>query len=157
MASSNERCELKAIGRLLPQLSSIQTPRNILISTLALHGWCRCHRIFQQQQWLDAIYYQPFASYDGKDFQLRRAGRVLTQAHMKAKFKPARIFKNAIEPLPPPSPGTRATPPEPRQITGIAFDDRGDQVLTASEDETFRLYSCKTGKQVPLGHPICAH
>lgn len=38
----------------------------------------------------------------------------------------------------------------PRHITAITFDDRGDQVLTASEDETFRLYSCKTGKQVIL-------
>lgn len=38
--------------------------------------------------------------------------------------------------------------PTPRHITGISFDDRGDQVITAGEDETFRLYNCKTGKQV---------
>ncbi|KAI0091350.1 WD40-repeat-containing domain protein [Irpex rosettiformis] len=63
-----------------------------------------------------------------------------------AKLKPARIFKDAIEPPPPVSPGPNKQQPEPRQITGIAFDDRGDQVLTASEDETFRLYNCKTGK-----------
>lgn len=75
VASGNERCELTVIGRLLPQLSTIQTPRNILISTLTLHGWRRCH----QQQWLDAIYYQPFASDDGKELQLRCAERVLTQ------------------------------------------------------------------------------
>ncbi|KAI0806330.1 WD40-repeat-containing domain protein [Irpex lacteus] len=67
-----------------------------------------------------------------------------------AKLKPARIFKDAIEVPPPVSPGPNKQQPEPRQITGIAFDDRGDQVLTAAEDETFRLYNCKTGKQVPL-------
>ena len=33
-------------------------------------------------------------------------------------------------------------------MTGISFDDRGDQVITAGEDETFRLYNCKTGKRV---------
>lgn len=69
-------------------------------------------------------------------------------------MKPAKIFKNAIEALPPASPGaasSRASPPEPRQVTGLSFDDRGDTVLTAAEDETFRLYSCKTGKQVHSG------
>ncbi|KAF7327529.1 WD-REPEATS-REGION domain-containing protein [Mycena kentingensis (nom. inval.)] len=71
-----------------------------------------------------------------------------------SKFKPAKIFKGAVEP--PPTPGTPNQPrpqyPGPRHITGIAFDDRGDQVITASEDETFRLYSCKTGKQVKILH-----
>ncbi|KAG6332493.1 hypothetical protein ID866_6595 [Astraeus odoratus] len=68
---------------------------------------------------------------------------------LMTKLKPAKIFKNAVEPTPPPTPGssTRSNP-GPRHITSISFDDRGDQVLTASEDETFRLYSCKSGKQV---------
>ena len=65
------------------------------------------------------------------------------------------IFKKAVDPAPPPSPSAYPNrpnhPPDMRQITGISFDDRGDQVITAAEDETFRLYHCKTGKQVSLG------
>jgi COMPASS component SWD2 len=66
------------------------------------------------------------------------------------KLKPAKIFKNAVEPTPLPSPGMRQQPVQ-RQITGLSFDDRGDQVITAGEDETFRLYSCKNGKHVHNG------
>lgn len=70
---------------------------------------------------------------------------------LQAKFKPAKIFKGAVEPTPPSTPGgSSRVNAGPRHITAITFDDRGDQVLTASEDETFRLYSCKTGKQVIL-------
>jgi WD40 repeat protein len=70
---------------------------------------------------------------------------------LQTKFKPAKIFKSAVEPIPPPTPGgSSRVNAGPRHITAITFDDRGDQVLTASEDETFRLYSCKTGKQVIL-------
>ncbi|TFK40239.1 WD40-repeat-containing domain protein [Crucibulum laeve] len=70
----------------------------------------------------------------------------LTNALM-TKLKPAKIFKNAIEPLPPPTPGSQQRANQgPRHITGICFDDRGDHVITAGEDETFRLYNCKTGK-----------
>ncbi|KAJ6630995.1 WD40-repeat-containing domain protein [Mycena sp. CBHHK59/15] len=71
-----------------------------------------------------------------------------------AKFKPARIIKGAVEPLPPPGTSNQPRPqfPGPRHITGISFDDRGDQVITAAEDETFRLYSCKTGKQTKILH-----
>ena len=72
----------------------------------------------------------------------------------QGRLKPARIFKNAVEPTPPPSPSantSRVQNGSPRQITGISFDDRGDQLITAGEDETFRLYSCKTGKRV---HPF---
>ncbi|KAI0833258.1 WD40-repeat-containing domain protein [Trametes gibbosa] len=76
----------------------------------------------------------------------------LTPALM-SKLKPARIFKNAVEQQAPPSPGSASPRPSqhgPRQITGISFDDRGDQVITAAEDETFRLYNCKSGKQVKI-------
>lgn len=65
----------------------------------------------------------------------------------QTKLKPAKIFKGAVESTPPSTPGARPHQ-GPRHITAITFDDRGDQVLTAAEDETFRLYSCKTGKQV---------
>ncbi|KII89785.1 hypothetical protein PLICRDRAFT_90963 [Plicaturopsis crispa FD-325 SS-3] len=69
---------------------------------------------------------------------------------LMTKLKPAKIFKNSVEPAPPPTPGTYAArnPTGPRHITGISFDDRGDQVVTAAEDETFRLYSCKSGKHL---------
>ena len=79
------------------------------------------------------------------------------------KLKPAKVFKAAVEqpqPQTPPSPGTPASRSPnvgPRHITGISFDDRGDQVVTAAEDETFRLYSCKSGKRVPLDtQPVSA-
>ena len=68
-------------------------------------------------------------------------------------MKPAKVFKTAVEPLTPPSPSQGSRSPQaqqgPRHITGLSFDDRGDQVITAGEDETFRLYSCKSGKRVP--------
>ncbi|KAI6039810.1 WD40-repeat-containing domain protein [Pisolithus marmoratus] len=68
---------------------------------------------------------------------------------LMTKLKPAKVFKNAVEPIPPPTPGSSSrVNAGPRHITSIAFDDRGDQVLTASEDETFRLYSCKSGKHL---------
>jgi len=63
---------------------------------------------------------------------------------LMAKLKPAKIFKAAVDPAPPPPPGNRV-PVQPRHITGISFDDRGDQLITAAEDETFRLYNCKLG------------
>ncbi|KAI6025103.1 WD40-repeat-containing domain protein [Pisolithus microcarpus] len=68
---------------------------------------------------------------------------------LMTKLKPAKVFKNAVESTPLPTPGgsSRANT-GPRHITSITFDDRGDQVLTASEDETFRLYSCKSGKHL---------
>ncbi|KAK7454447.1 hypothetical protein VKT23_011203 [Stygiomarasmius scandens] len=71
----------------------------------------------------------------------------LTQPLM-TKLKPSRIFKNAVEPAPPPTPGAagQRAPIGPRHITGMSFDDKGDQLITAAEDETFRLYSCKSGK-----------
>ncbi|EIW84216.1 WD40 repeat-like protein, partial [Coniophora puteana RWD-64-598 SS2] len=65
------------------------------------------------------------------------------------KLKPAKIFKGAVEPTPqPPSGGSPRGHTGPRHITALSFDDRGDQVVTASEDETFRLYNCKTGKHL---------
>ncbi|RDB25808.1 WD repeat-containing protein 82 [Hypsizygus marmoreus] len=78
----------------------------------------------------------------------------LTNAVM-TKLKPAKIFKTAIEPPPQPTPGSysqRSANQGPRHITGICFDDRGDQLITAGEDETFRVYSCKSGKHVKTLH-----
>ncbi|OSX57840.1 hypothetical protein POSPLADRAFT_1076275 [Postia placenta MAD-698-R-SB12] len=75
---------------------------------------------------------------------------------MMGRLKPAKIFKNAVEQQPP-SPGNQSGRPQntvTRHITGISFDDRGDQVVTASEDETFRLqiktlHSKKYGVDLP--------
>ena len=69
---------------------------------------------------------------------------------IQSKFKPAKIFKGAVDNAPQLQ-GPYASKTQmsgPRNITGISFDDRGDQVVTAADDETFRLYNCKTGKQV---------
>ena len=81
-----------------------------------------------------------------------------TQSMLQGKVKPAKIFKGAIEPQPPPTPGSYSRNPNmgPRHITGLSFDDRGDQVVTAAEDETFRLYNCKTGKRVLLSPPTAS-
>jgi len=55
-----------------------------------------------------------------------------------------------VEPGPLPSSSSLGAPrgpvQGPRHITGVSFDDRGEFVLTAADDETFRLYNCKTGK-----------
>ncbi|KAI0711926.1 WD40 repeat-like protein [Cerioporus squamosus] len=64
-----------------------------------------------------------------------------------SKLKAAKVFKNAVEPAAPSSPGQGSRSPTqqqgPRHITGMSFDDRGDQCITAGEDETFRLYNLK--------------
>ncbi|KAL0574235.1 hypothetical protein V5O48_007706 [Marasmius crinis-equi] len=67
-----------------------------------------------------------------------------------AKMKPSRIFRTAVEPHPEPkgTPPPQYRPPPPRHIWGITFDDRGDTLVTAAEDESFRLYSCRSGKAV---------
>ncbi|KAG8907163.1 member of Set1p complex, histone methyl transferase [Tulasnella sp. 403] len=79
----------------------------------------------------------------------------LTVASM-ARYKPAKIFKNSVDPpATPSSPGAHSPRAQlPRHITGISFDDFGETVVTAAEDETFRLYNCKTGKQVPFIQPL---
>lgn len=68
----------------------------------------------------------------------------------QSRLKPAKVFKNSVEPTPPSTPSNfgQRTPNGSRHITGISFDDRGDTLVTAAEDETFRLYNCKTGKHV---------
>ncbi|KAK0444655.1 WD40-repeat-containing domain protein [Desarmillaria tabescens] len=68
--------------------------------------------------------------------------------NLMTKLKPARIYKGAVDSLPQPSPSFPPRPGNqgPRHITGICFDDRGDQEITAAEGETFRLYNCKSGK-----------
>ncbi|KAG9013866.1 member of Set1p complex, histone methyl transferase [Tulasnella sp. JGI-2019a] len=72
-----------------------------------------------------------------------------------ARFKPAKIYKTAIDP--PPTPSSPSSPQAsrpslPRHITGICFDDFGETLITAGEDETFRLWNCKTGKHAKTLH-----
>ena len=75
--------------------------------------------------------------------------QTIYSASAQSKLKPAKLFKTAVDPAASPTPGGRSPPNQGiRHITGISFDDRGDQLITAAEDETFRLYNCKTGKQV---------
>jgi COMPASS component SWD2 len=82
------------------------------------------------------------------------SSKVFQDTRLQGKFKPAKIFKGAVESQPPAPAGySRASQNAgPKSITGISFDDRGDQIVTAADDETFRLYNCKTGKQVPPAH-----
>lgn len=63
---------------------------------------------------------------------------------LKQRFKPSRIFKYAVETEATSTATSRTS--MPHHITGLTFDDQGDFLLTASEDETFRLYNVKTGK-----------
>lgn len=67
-------------------------------------------------------------------------------ATVMSRFKPAKVFKNAVD-VPPPDPNNRK-PASPVQITGLSFDDRGETLVTAGGDETFRLYNIKSGKYV---------
>mgnify|MGYP002402803845 CR=1 FL=1 len=67
---------------------------------------------------------------------------------VQAKLKPAKVFKNAVDNPAPATPTQRPSNQGPKQITSLGFDDKGEFVITAAEDETFRLYNCKSGKQV---------
>ena len=49
-----------------------------------------------------------------------------------ASFKPAKVFTEQIQ--------------KNTQITSLSFDDKGENLVTAGEDETIQLYNCKTGK-----------
>ncbi|TDL25610.1 WD40 repeat-like protein [Rickenella mellea] len=75
-------------------------------------------------------------------------------SQLMSRFKTARIMKGAVEPTSAASGSSspRSSHGMPKHITGISFDDRGDTVITAAEDETFRLYNCKTGKHVKTLH-----
>lgn len=63
--------------------------------------------------------------------------------HSQQRLKPSRIFKSAVDTDASGPPGRNNIP---NHITGLTFDDSGEFLLTASEDETFRLYNAKTGK-----------
>ncbi|KAF8525822.1 WD40-repeat-containing domain protein [Hysterangium stoloniferum] len=84
-----------------------------------------------------------------------QAQSIALNSEILARFKPAKIYKTAVEPSPLP-PGSasqvRQHSTQPRHITSISFDDRGETLITAGEDETFRLYNCKTGKPVKTLH-----
>ncbi|KAL9933343.1 hypothetical protein V8E36_008061 [Tilletia maclaganii] len=55
-------------------------------------------------------------------------------ASRMANFKPAKVFSEAVE--------------KGQDITSLTYDSKGDYLLTAAEDDTFNLYSCKKGKLV---------
>ena len=58
-------------------------------------------------------------------------------------MKAGKLFKDAVNQDVPQSPGQSKR--SPRQITGLAFNDKGDQFVTSSDDESFRLYSLLEG------------
>jgi COMPASS component SWD2 len=56
------------------------------------------------------------------------------------------VFTNAVDA--PTQDGTVKKTPSSAQITGLSFDDRGETLVTAGGDETFKLYNIKSGKYV---------
>lgn len=50
----------------------------------------------------------------------------------QSSFKPAKIFPDATK--------------KGHSTTSLTFDEHGDTVLSCGDDETFKLWSCKTGK-----------
>lgn len=66
----------------------------------------------------------------------------------QAKLKPSKVFSNAVDP---PLPQSRKS--AVNYITGLCFDDRGETLVTAGDDESFRVYSTKTGKCVRILQP----
>ncbi|KIY43772.1 WD40 repeat-like protein [Fistulina hepatica ATCC 64428] len=71
------------------------------------------------------------------------------------KLKPARVFKNAVEPPPTQASYAGYGSPRPnhgpRHITSMSIDDRGETLITAAEDETHTkvFYSKKYGVDLP--------
>lgn len=55
-----------------------------------------------------------------------------TQTVPQASFKPSRVFRKHNEPG--------------RSFTSLSFDDKGEFVISAAEDETMQLFNAKTGK-----------
>ncbi|KAH9989024.1 WD40-repeat-containing domain protein [Russula vinacea] len=77
---------------------------------------------------------------------------------LMVKLKPAKIFKAAVDPAPPPPPGSRV-PVQQRHITGLSFDDRGDQLITAAEERhlAFRLTKTLHSKKYGIDLPRFTH
>ncbi|KAG8834220.1 member of Set1p complex, histone methyl transferase [Serendipita sp. 399] len=67
-----------------------------------------------------------------------------------ARFKPAKVFREAVDQ--PAAEQTGRKPSSSTQITGLTFDDRGETLVTAGGDETFRLYNTRSGKFVKIFH-----
>ena len=66
----------------------------------------------------------------------------------QGRFKPSKVFTNAVDVPALPSDSQNRKPPTNTgsvQITGLSFDDRGETLITAAGDETFRVYNVKTG------------
>lgn len=50
----------------------------------------------------------------------------------QSTFKPARVFRKHLDPG--------------RSFTSLSFDDKGELLLTAADDETMQLFNARTGK-----------
>lgn len=66
-----------------------------------------------------------------------------TEQAWQTRFKPSKVFNDAVESPSPPAPGRKAGT---NYITGLCFDDRGETLVTSGDDETFRVYNTRTGK-----------
>ncbi|KZO96628.1 WD40 repeat-like protein [Calocera viscosa TUFC12733] len=90
---------------------------------------------------------QPSPSKDARSSQQRGPPGTplpITPASI-SRLRPARVFQKAVEPGPSePSGGG----PGPRMITSLSFDNTGEFLVTAAEDEAFKLYNCRQGKLV---------
>ncbi|WWC68317.1 uncharacterized protein I206_102242 [Kwoniella pini CBS 10737] len=72
------------------------------------------------------------------------------------KFRPSRHFKDALDPESSSSSNSpnlnliKPSNPTPlnKNITSICFDDVGDRLVTASDDDMFVLWDCKKGKKI---------
>ncbi|WWD18223.1 hypothetical protein CI109_102673 [Kwoniella shandongensis] len=57
-------------------------------------------------------------------------------------LKPAKQFKDAL------SETTSTISGNPHNITSLSFDDTGDRLVSAGDDDTFVLWDCKKGKKI---------
>ncbi|WWC60649.1 uncharacterized protein I303_103223 [Kwoniella dejecticola CBS 10117] len=81
-------------------------------------------------------------------------------AELLSKFRPSKHFKDALDPEPSSSANSPifsygADPKAPtgsggatRNITSICFDDAGDRMVTAGDDDTFVLWDCRKAKKI---------
>jgi COMPASS component SWD2 len=65
---------------------------------------------------------------------------------LQDSFRPAKIFRDAVDPKTPyTTESYPSSPPAPPQITSITFDDNGEFCVTAGEDEAFIVWDARKG------------
>lgn len=61
-----------------------------------------------------------------------KAEKIELTPKLLSSFKPAKVFTEQVQ--------------KNTQITSLSFDDKGEFLVTAGQDETIQLFNCKTGK-----------